>query len=395
MRILWVATKPPWPMRDGGRVVAVNTLRALRADGHECVVVSPFDPAREDRARLTAALRDVCEPHLVAAVPRSFGVSIVLACARGLPITIARHAVAPVTREMERLMSDRPFDVVHAEQLQALVQCDPAHRPSVPIVLRSHNVESDLWAALATLRPLLRPLVRRESARLARHEAQAVRQVAAVVALTARDAERLRSLSRRRDGIHHVAAPFPAGLPHATAALRGEPPVVLLAGGWLPNRDGATWFCRILWPEVLAQCPRGVLHLFGPVPGVRSSPQLEVHEAPEDSREAFPPGAILAVPLRIASGVRIKILEAWARGAPVVATPEAAAGLDTSDGKELLIAPDPRGFATAVRRLHADTALARASVDAGRALLRARHDPARVARRLVEIYAEVAHRTPR
>ena len=121
---------------------------------------------------------------------------------------------------------------------------------------------------------------------------------------------------------------------------------------------------------------------------------MAVHEAPADSREAFPPGAILAVPLRIASGVRVKILESWARGVPVVATPEAAAGLDASDGEELLIAPDPHGFATAIRRLHADASLARALVDAGRILLSARHDPARIAERLAQIYAEVAHRPP-
>src|SRR6185369_7001352 len=100
-------------------------------------------------------------------------------------------------------------------------------------------------------------------------------------------------------------------------------------------------------------------------------------------------------PLRIASGVRIKILEAWARGVPVVATPQAAAGLEASHEEELLIAADPGGFARAIRRLHADPAFARACVEAGRALLRARHDPARVTEGLVRIYTEVAHHAAR
>jgi glycosyltransferase involved in cell wall biosynthesis len=85
---------------------------------------------------------------------------------------------------------------------------------------------------------------------------------------------------------------------------------------------------------------------------------VETHPAPADSREAFAPGAILVVPLRIASGIRMKILEAWARGLPVVATPEAAAGLEAEDGRELLLAE--------------------------------RHDPAAVSRRLLEIYGLVA-----
>ena len=346
--------------------------------------------AREDRARLTAALGEFCEPHLVAAVPKPIALSIVLTRGRGLPISIDRHALAAVRAEVERLVSDRPLDVVHAEQLQALSQCAPARRRAVPVVLRAQNVESDLWSGLATSWPWLRGLARRESARLARYEGRAVREVAAAVALTERDAERLRSLSGRQDGIHHVPAPFPDRLPPVEARLDGRPAVVVLAGDWLPNRDGAAWFCKEVWPEVRAQCPRAVLHLFGLVRGVRPAPALVVHEAPLDSREAFPPGAILAVPLRIASGVRMKILEAWARGVPVVATTKAVAGLDARDGEELLIADDPREFAAAIGRLQADQAFARACGEAGRARLRAHHDPARIARRLAGIYAEVA-----
>jgi len=395
MRILWVVTKPPWPARDGGRVAVVNTLRALRKDGHEPLLVSPFDPRREDRGRLVAALGEFCEPHLVAAAPRAIAPSIVRARVAGLPIAVARHTLGAVSDEVERLLTGRACEVVHAEQLHSLPQCSPARRRSLPIVLRAQNVESDLWSGLAARWPLVRGLVRRESARLARYEGQAVREVAATVALTARDAERLCALSGRRSGVHALAAPFPDRLPPASAPLDGAPAVVVLTSDWLPNRDGAAWFCRTVWPEVRAHSPRAVLHLFGAARGSGMPIGGVGHEAPAESQEAFAPGAVLAVPLRIASGVRVKILEAWARGVPVVATPAAAAGLDVRDGEELLIASDPRGFAAAIHRLHVDRSFAHRSVDAGRVLLRVRHDPARIASELARIYAEVAHRWPR
>ena len=390
MRVLWVVTKPPWPARDGGRLIVANTLRALAAAGHDCLLVSPFDPAGDDRLALAAALRDVCEPHLVPAVPRRLGPGLALDRVRGVPITVARHALAEVTAEVSRIVRHARPAVVHAEQLQALAQCVPARRLGLPVVLRSQNVESDLWAALGTVRPLVRAFARWESACLAHHEARALREVAATVALTERDADRLRALSGRPDTIHRVAAPFPDRLASATATLAGDPPVVVIAGGWLPNRDGAAWFHRSVWREVRAQCPGARLHLFGAVRGVDSSWDVAVHAAPVDSRQAFPPHAIVVVPLRIASGVRVKILEAWARGLPVVATREAAAGLDAADGRQLLIANDAAGFGSAIRRLHADPALARACVEAGRALLRARHDPARIATQLAAIYADLS-----
>jgi glycosyltransferase involved in cell wall biosynthesis len=201
-------------------------------------------------------------------------------------------------------------------------------------------------------------------------------------------------LAGGQGAIYHVPAPFPEQLPAGEGRLGGDPAVVVLANRWFPNRDGAAWFVQAVWPEVRAQLPRAVLHLFGTVSGPRATPAVVVHRLLTDSAAAFPPGAILAVPLRIASGVRVKIMEAWARGVPVVATPVAVAGLEASHGKELLIAADPREFAQAIDRYHRDPPFARAMVASGRALLRGRHAPGRIGRALAEIYTEAARRAP-
>ena len=73
--------------------------------------------------------------------------------------------------------------------------------------------------------------------------------------------------------------------------------------------------------------------------------------------------------------MRIKILEAWARGVPVVATPAALAGLEAEDGREALVARDAGEFAAAIGRIHREPALAAALVEAGRRARRERHDP--------------------
>jgi glycosyltransferase involved in cell wall biosynthesis len=99
---------------------------------------------------------------------------------------------------------------------------------------------------------------------------------------------------------------------------------------------------------------------------------------------------VLAVPLEIASGVRMKILEAWARGVPVVATTAAARGLEAEPGRELLVAESAADFAAALRQLGERPALRRALVDAGRDLLRREHAFDLVARRLGRLYASLA-----
>jgi glycosyltransferase involved in cell wall biosynthesis len=85
----------------------------------------------------------------------------------------------------------------------------------------------------------------------------------------------------------------------------------------------------------------------------------------------------------------MKILEAWARGVCVVATPEAGSGLEAEDGRELLVAPDAPGFMAALQRLTREPELRGGLIAAGRAALAARHDPGRIAGALVNVYERV------
>jgi glycosyltransferase involved in cell wall biosynthesis len=86
----------------------------------------------------------------------------------------------------------------------------------------------------------------------------------------------------------------------------------------------------------------------------------------------------------------MKILEAWARGVPVVATPEATAGLEAEDGRELLVATRPQAFAAAIARLAAEPALAERLIAEGRRALARRHSPEQIGRALKAVYASLA-----
>jgi len=263
-------------------------------------------------------------------------------------------------------------------------------------VLLQQSVESDLWTMIARQNVLLRPLLLLEASRVRRYEAHVMGRVALTVALTARDGERLQAIGGPAAAVRAVRAPFWGRLPPGTELLAGDPPVVLFGDQrWQPNRLQTLEFVGGIWPRVQAALPEARLHLMGGelrrslLPGAarRAADGVEVHPAPADSRDAFVPGSVLAVPLRVASGVRMKILEAWARGVPVVATSAAAGGLDSEDGRELLLADDADGFARAIARLRTEPELRRSLVEAGRAALAARHAPHAIAAELAVAYA--------
>lgn len=364
LNVLVVATKSPWPPVDGGRLLLSLTLEGLEREGCRFTLIAP----------------QVTPASSVLAVARSWR----------LPLALARHAQPAVRGEVERRLAAERFDLVHVEQLQALPQAEPALRRGVPVVLRAQNVESDLWAATAALTPGWKGRVlAREARRLARWEGEAVRRVAATLPLSEEDAERLRRLAGG-GRVRVVRAPFPELAP-GPSALPGDPAVVLLASrGWLPNEDSVRWFLNEVWPAVRAGVPGAVLHVFGGEAGEG----VVHHPPPADSAEAFAPGSILAVPLRIGSGVRMKVLEAWARGVPVVGTSAAVSGLQVQDGREALVADDPAAFAHAVARLRSEPGLAQRLTENGRRALRERHEPARVVADLVSVYGEVCGSLP-
>jgi hypothetical protein len=491
VRTLVVATKAPWPPVDGGRLLLLATLQGLAAAGVRATLVAPVDPRRHDLAAVAAALREWCDPELVPGRPAGAAVTLVRAAAavgaaangiagRTLPLSVARHALPAVRRRVAELLAAGRFDVVHAEQLQALPQAlPPARAAGLAVVLRAQNVESALWAAAARGRwPAAL-----EARRLAAWEGRAVAAVDATLALTAIDAAALRQLAWAACGIQvgelmdspalsahgpvstpgqaaalaaeqppplvlEVPAPFPAELPAGEAGLDGEPAVVVLGSrGWRPNEDAVAWFSGEVWPAVHRALPAARLHVFGISPpggaagtsggsrvdaaasgavgaataqsvatgqsaatiqsaaaghdaaagqaaawedgaaqGAGAQSAVAWHAAPADSAAAFAAGSIHAVPLRFGSGVRMKILEAWARGVPVVSTPEGAAGLAAADGVELLVAADAAGFTAAFERLRREPSLAAALAAGGRDALRRRHDPAVAADRLLAAY---------
>ena len=384
MRILVVATKSPWPPRDGGRLALWLTLQGLAEAGHAVALVAPIE-AGEDRDAALATLRGVCEPTLMPVARRSWPVAALEAVRSGRALTVTRHRHRAVEAAVAQHVAIWKPHVVHAEQLQAFANCSAAQDAGVPVVLRMQNVESSLWQQVGRARWRSRALLL-EAQRLRADERRAIATCARTIALTQRDADALRDLAAPPDRPRIVAIPppFPALLPAAPATV-GAPALVLAgSAGWWPNRAGTHWFVDAGAPALREALPGVTIHIHG---GERFAREGIVwHAPPDDATDAFPAGAIAIVPLHIASGIRMRILDAWARGLPVIATTTAAAGLDVVSGRELLIADSPDAMVEAVRQLATEPPLAARLVESGRAFLALHHDTQKVIAALTDIY---------
>lgn len=148
---------------------------------------------------------------------------------------------------------------------------------------------------------------------------------------------------------------------------------------YLPNADAIGWFVRDVLPRVRAERGDGiVLRIAGsaPVPAVAALaelPGVELVADPRDLAACYAWADLAVVPLDAGGGTRVKLLEAFAHGVPVVSTPIGAEGVMATHEVHLLIAKAPSAFAEACSRLLADRGLAARLADAARALVEAQY----------------------
>jgi glycosyltransferase involved in cell wall biosynthesis len=147
-----------------------------------------------------------------------------------------------------------------------------------------------------------------------------------------------------------------------------------------------------IWPKIVAQLPAARLVVIGEW----SAATINSKSSPSVSFTGFVPdlastlrGGIMLVPVRIGSGLRVKILIALAQGVPVISTCVGSEGLLVQDGQEILVRNEVSKFAAAAVQLAREPELWHRLAVAGRAAVAKNYSAQEVRRRRNEIYATI------
>ena len=184
--------------------------------------------------------------------------------------------------------------------------------------------------------------------------------------------------------------------------MKPEPLRLLFTGNFLsrPNVEAVRHFHRRIFPAIARHRPDVRWELAGANSGavervVADDPRVEVSGALADLRPAFERAAVVVSPLVSGGGIKNKVLEAWAMGKAVVATPLGAAGLWIRDDENLLLARTSTGFAARTLELLEQPRRAEQLGRAGRATARERYTWDLQAAKLTELLDRVVARTDR
>ncbi len=356
-----------------------------------------------DRPEAAAHLEQFCERIVTVPMPRSRwrdGLALGRSLVTGEPFLIARDRVPEMAARVRELMKPNQqsaisnLQCVHADQLWMAPYALAAQAEAVKhgyrpkLILDQHNAVHLIPRRLAdgTQNPLLRLWLTMEANRMARYESSVCGQFDHVVWVTAEDRQAVQAISNQQSAISNSIIPIcinPQSVVPIFRRPEASPRQVMFLGGmhWPPNADGVLWFVREVWPAVRERLPEACFLAVGKNPPRElQSGRGSLHQsirAPgyvDDPGECWAAGGVFVVPLRAGGGMRVKILDAWARGVPVVSTTIGAEGIAYQDGEDLLIADTPYEFAGAVARVLTDGDLARRLAAAGRATVERQYD---------------------
>lgn len=394
MRILFLSQVLPFPLDAGPKVRSYYVLRYL-AQAHQ-VTLAAFTRAN-DSPEAVRHLETFCQTvHTVPLARSRIQDALHLASSfiQRRPFLIVRDDLRAMDEKVRALLRRSTFDFVHADQLSM------AHYalrvPDVKKILDQHNAVWTIMQRLAKNEPstLKRLMLEREARQLRAYEATVCANFDRVVTVTEED-QRALTFSAHPPRAPLVTIPICIA-PEEISPLAFEPTAhdVICVGGMFypPNVDGMLWFGRDVLPRVWKESPNTRFFIVGARPDAqlralaKNDARIIVTGYMADANPLLQHAAAFVVPLRAGGGMRVKILDAWAWGVPIVSTPIGAEGIVVRAGENILLADSAQEFARAVLTLIQDRALAQRVAARGRAWVEAEYAWQRVYRAWDTIY---------
>ena len=353
-----------------------------------CLAPDTVVPPASGSAARTFGLAAAVRPHLRAVTLRCFssapapahppaGLEVVHVPRPSHGLARAAHLVRMLLGPTLGYRFPAPLDTARGlVQLESPLLFAAARRAGLArFVLDAHNVYQDM-AAFPQASPgdrLFHRLTRRRQARI---EVACWRRASHVLFCSSVDrdrAERLAPGVAAKSSIVPNCVDARAFRPRPAAAFANGGPVVFVGTmRYPPNFFALEEICRDLAPAL----PDVQFDIVGDaaVRPARAPRNVRFLGRVESTATPLAMAQLAVAPVRHGSGTRLKILEYFAAGLPVVCPAKAAEGLEVEHGRHLVLAETPQDTVEAIRALRADPARCAQLGAAARALVEARYD---------------------
>jgi glycosyltransferase involved in cell wall biosynthesis len=326
-RVVLVMIEPPLPFGNAAGRWFYVLLRGLVERGHRVTAFAACSKPAEVAAARDLFPEERYDLRCYPVVPEGNLRSKINSLQRPHSYLFSQR----MRRDLKAVLA-RGFDVLHLEQLWS-AWLGLEHREKA-LVNVHYSFRIDLAGVPSQSLVEMTRRIRAEQA-----ERRLLRAYAFIAAVSPRLAAAIRQVNQEASVF---ALPFgfdPTLYPFESNPAQCQPPTVGLIGSfhWTPTQSAGMRLLKRLWPAIQQRVPNARLQLVGrSARGVfqefAGAEQVEIHEEVPDTRPYFQGmDAFLYAP-HSGSGVKVKTLEAFALGAPVVTNADGVEGIPAVDG---------------------------------------------------------------
>jgi polysaccharide biosynthesis protein PslH len=396
MRILFLANKVPWPLKDGGAIGTFSLafglamldcevdLFAINTEKH---YIDINEIPLEIRDKLNIETQRLNTDIQTGKLLKNFIFS-------NKPYIAERFFHPDFTKRLITKLTTTQYDVVILEMLYLSMYIPTIRKYSkAHITLRTPNIEYEIWAKIAgnTQNSIKKLYLKNMAKRLRTLEHKVMNSYDSLIPVSETNAETYQKMGVKVPIIVTTTGVFLDKIPEKHNTAEENALAHIGALDWIPNIEGLQWFVDKVWPIIHKNNPDIHFYIAGrnaPVDIHKFFNKPNIHFLGEipDSYTFILSKSILIVPLLSGSGMRVKIIEGLALGRSIVSTSIGAEGINVISGKHLEIQDNPLEFANACMQLYENKQKRQNLSLNGKSFIEANYDNLKIAEKLKNFY---------
>jgi len=397
MRILFITSRLPHARVSSGHVIVWQRVKRLVERGHE-VGVATFDgyDAAAHEGEVRSMLKDlelVPRPQ-----PHSFSRGAIDFAFSSIPSYFQNFRSEAMMERVGDMVERSRYHVAVAEfSVMGQYLFRNPYLPAVRKIISCHYSVASSYRKVADLMTYSARGIRSRMSLsgLLRFEVDMYRNVDRVLVLTAQE----RFALQRHSPSLRISV-IPCGVDTTLFQTGGDTPAeerILFTGHYETdaNLDAVLWFAHHVWPALKARRPNLKFYVVGPgvAPEIselaKRDASIVVTGEVDDIRPYLQQAKVFVCPVRLGSGLRVKLLEAMAAGVPVVSTTLGAEGIPLHTGENCMLADKPEIMAENIEMLLSDEDLRKAIARQARTLVQDRFSWERGIDMLEDVFADL------
>lgn len=352
MKILFIAPKIPYPPTDGGKISIWGVLKTLSDFGNQIDFVA-YSHSRDYDLEV---VRQYCHPTILNENTQNSVFGAFLNLFSKTPYNVSKYHKKSLVKYIRAYFKgNRSVDIVHITNLHMGWVIDEIKKyVNIPVVLRQENLEMYIMKRFYENEKnfFIKSFAWLQYVKFKSYEPKLCKKFDQVIMISPDDKKRLKELDPEIK-VEYIPAGVDRKIFNSYKKDEKEKHSMFHIGhlDWFPNLDSIKYFIYEILPVVKSSLPSIKFYIYGgkipPHLSIPNSVQSCIIEKGfvDNLWEDLADKELAIVPLRIGSGMRLKIVELLAAGHVVLTTSIGTEGIPTKHNENLLIADGTKSFA--------------------------------------------------